>query len=552
MRRFLLYATLLLLLAGWFAPQPAAAAQGVIILCYHDVGKINNEWTVTRDALEGHFKYLEQNGYHPISLQQYIDANEGKGTLPDKPVLITFDDGYISFYTEVFPLLQQYRFPAMLAVVTTWQTAYKPPDVGPLVNWQQMREMEQSGLVAIASHSHDLHHGVTASPYGDRGEPASTLAYRSNETYETLEQYQVKIAADLAETQRVFERELGHRAAAMVWPYGEYTLFGVDIAKQLGFKVFMTLGGGFNPIGETSLLEARRGIIVNNPSVQKFAQFLQAAGDDNKPLRAAWLDIEHVRGPANIQQTDLNTRAVTERYLRLGLNHVFLEAFRTVDVDGGRGEAQFYTKGGPLKGLLFDHVARKFRDEGIFVYAVVPTALVLTAPEACRDLAAYSFLDGVVFQDDLVLPATKPTAGQSRDLTEALQRSMEEIRKYKPYAKFIRAVRLDPAVPVGEQVVPSPIDHSVKLHQYTLFLPPAAMQAGTVQQLSARAEEIMLRPGAAETSIFAIATFDADKKRWRSDSEVKDYLQALKAKGVRYFAFYPDAMFSEKSGVLTF
>jgi biofilm PGA synthesis lipoprotein PgaB len=74
-------------------------------------------------------------------------------------VLLSFDDAYESFYTRVFPALQLLRVPAVLSVVTSWienpgAQLYKQKK---LMNWAQIREVSDSGLVTVASHSHDLH-----------------------------------------------------------------------------------------------------------------------------------------------------------------------------------------------------------------------------------------------------------------------------------------------------------------------------------------------------------------------------------------------------------
>lgn len=95
------------------------------VLTYHDVveGKVSGQTdtpTVSRSKLIEHFDWLKNNGYTPVSWRQIKEAEAGKGSLPEKPILLTFDDGYLSFYQTVFPLLQQYRYPAVLAVVTSW------------------------------------------------------------------------------------------------------------------------------------------------------------------------------------------------------------------------------------------------------------------------------------------------------------------------------------------------------------------------------------------------------------------------------------------------
>jgi biofilm PGA synthesis lipoprotein PgaB len=87
--------------------------------------------------------------------------------LPDRAVLITFDDGYRSLYTRVYPLLLAYKIPVVVALVGSWMEGQKRetvrlgdnlvPGTDALISWDQAREMARSGLVEFASHSYDLH-----------------------------------------------------------------------------------------------------------------------------------------------------------------------------------------------------------------------------------------------------------------------------------------------------------------------------------------------------------------------------------------------------------
>src|SRR5690606_9624792 len=66
------------------------------------------------------FDWLRTNDYHPVSVSQIVEARNGGAKLPPRPVLLTFDDGYASGYTKVFPLLQRFNYPAVFALVTSW------------------------------------------------------------------------------------------------------------------------------------------------------------------------------------------------------------------------------------------------------------------------------------------------------------------------------------------------------------------------------------------------------------------------------------------------
>ena len=124
------------------------------ILMYHDVTEeptSDNPMVVTTEKLEGDLCWLKENGYHTI-LPRELTAGE---PLPEKPVMITFDDGYVSNYRLLFPLLQKYQMKAAICLIVSL-TDEDPEGHGHLT-WDMCREMQASGLVEIASHTYALH-----------------------------------------------------------------------------------------------------------------------------------------------------------------------------------------------------------------------------------------------------------------------------------------------------------------------------------------------------------------------------------------------------------
>ena len=90
--------------------------QKIPAFCYHDVVADNDTqilekdpYAITQKRLEEHFELFKKNGYTPISLKQYGDYLNGRGKLPDKPILLSFDDGCESMYTRIYPLLKIYN-----------------------------------------------------------------------------------------------------------------------------------------------------------------------------------------------------------------------------------------------------------------------------------------------------------------------------------------------------------------------------------------------------------------------------------------------------------
>ena len=179
---------LLVLLAG-AAPVPPAhaqpAGQRFVSIAFHDVvdrvEDLDGDAVTTRTLVQ-FFDWLKGTGWTAISLDDIAAAARGTRPLPDKAILITFDDGFRSLYTRVFPLLQVYRFPIVAALVGTWMEGRRDGTVqygdrsvprSHFVSWAEAREMQASGLVEFASHSWDLHRGVQANPQGNHDEESS-------------------------------------------------------------------------------------------------------------------------------------------------------------------------------------------------------------------------------------------------------------------------------------------------------------------------------------------------------------------------------------------
>ncbi|MCE5286604.1 MAG: poly-beta-1,6-N-acetyl-D-glucosamine N-deacetylase PgaB [Pelosinus sp.] len=438
MRKTRLIIALLALLC--LLPASLAAgvgAQDVAILCYHDVGigKLRNEYAMTLENLEAHFAYIRDNGYHPISVEQYIAANRGEMTLPDKPVLLSFDDGYASWYKTVFPLLKKYNYPAMLAIITSMPDAYNPSELGPVLSWQQIKEMDDSGLISFASHSHDSHRYQPMNPFGDSEQKMESFGY-ANGRYESEHQFKARIKSDLSQSQAAFAQHLGHTVKAMVWPFGSYNQIAREIGQEQGFEAFFGLGGGFNKLSPDTLLNSKRGIVMNNMNVTEFAGFLRSGGLDHRVINGAQLDIDMIydKDPA---QMELNISEAIRRFDEAKINTVFLQTFSDSDGSGNIQSVYFKTEQAPVKADVFSHIASRLRSDGIWVFAWLPTLsnqwLLKSYPEAqvtaqpsknagwykrvtpfspevhkalrglVDDLMQYSNVDGILFQDDLYL-----------------------------------------------------------------------------------------------------------------------------------------------------
>lgn len=239
-----------------------SAAQSYAVVAFHDVADRVQDLdadAITTDRLIAFFDWLRGNGWTPVSLDDIAAAQSGTRALPAKPILLTFDDGYASMYSRVFPLVLAYRYPIVSALVGSWMEGpahamvkYGDQSVprSRFLSWAQAREMQASGLVEFASHSYNLHEGVPANPQGNTLPSAVALRYfgedakqgaNAGPAHETPAALQERIRADLERSRTIMQRELGKAPRALVWPFGRYNLAGLAAAKQAGFVFAMSL-----------------------------------------------------------------------------------------------------------------------------------------------------------------------------------------------------------------------------------------------------------------------------------------------------------------------
>ncbi len=262
-------------------------------LTYHDVFstydtkyEVADAGAVTVEELTRQFSWLRDNGYSVVSLQQVIDARSGGKPLPSKAIMITFDDGYKSFHTHALPLLKLFNYPATLAVIGSWIDEPARANIeyeatrtiaSQFMTWEEIRDCLDSGLVEIASHSYDLHHGIIGNPQGNKKPAAITRRYdQSSATYETESAYAARIRNDLARNSDVLERRLGKRPRVIAWPYGAYNATTQRIAAELGMAIGFTLENGANT-DETSLAAVRRDLVHHDSTNYSIASGLRPA-----------------------------------------------------------------------------------------------------------------------------------------------------------------------------------------------------------------------------------------------------------------------------------
>lgn len=208
------------------------------VLMYHHLdNNINNNAVISPENFENQIKTLKEEGYNAITAQKLYDYLNGKTTLPKNPVLITFDDGYLSNYEEAYPILKKYNMNAEFFIITSRILEKDEKNLYSneiaKMNWDQLREMKD--YISIQSHTSDLHYKLK-SAYGREKGAISGPSY-INEELETQEEYEEKVKNDFYLSRKIIKEKLGYEPIAISYPFGDYSKDTIKIAKEAGFKM---------------------------------------------------------------------------------------------------------------------------------------------------------------------------------------------------------------------------------------------------------------------------------------------------------------------------
>ena len=212
MKKLLIFlAVMVALIGGFVAYLYQREEGGVPVLVYHQVNDIDQDsLTLTVEQFDAQIKYLVDEGYTIITPTELLDAWEGKGVLPKNPMVITFDDGHLEFYKNVYPILQKYNVKATVFVATDFISLY--PNY---LTWDQVKEMQKSGLVDFESH---------------------TLNYKILTKIHSRD----KIWDQLYSSKQALEWYLKKPVPYVVYPGGQYDMDVSDLSKEAGYRAVFT------------------------------------------------------------------------------------------------------------------------------------------------------------------------------------------------------------------------------------------------------------------------------------------------------------------------
>lgn len=231
------------------------------VVMYHGILPQPNRqgrYIISPALFEQDLAYIRQAGYTTVTVADLLSFVDKGTPLPDKPIMLTFDDGYYNNYRYAYPLLKQHGLKAVISPVVAWSEWYSDHpeeanrEIYSHITWDQIREMAQSGVIEIQNHSYDLHHN-------DKGERHGTAKLAG----ETVEAYRGLLREDVGIAQRLLTGKTGVTPTAFTYPFGAMSAEAQAVLEELGFRASFSS-------------ESRVNVITKSPkSLWKLGRYLR-------------------------------------------------------------------------------------------------------------------------------------------------------------------------------------------------------------------------------------------------------------------------------------
>lgn len=214
------------------------------VLMYHAVSDDCwgcQELFVSPSTMEEELKYLVENDYDPIWFEDLAHIEDY-----DKPVLLTFDDGYDDNYTELFPLLQKYQVKATIFVIgrDTNDSPHK-------MNGEQIREISDSGLVSVQAHGY------------------------THDNMDAMDEETLRF--EMEETKKIISRLTGKTPYVLCYPSGRFSSLTLDLVDEY-YNFGIKMNGGLYNTAMDSVYQISRYYVPRGLGISAFAAYISTAG----------------------------------------------------------------------------------------------------------------------------------------------------------------------------------------------------------------------------------------------------------------------------------
>jgi peptidoglycan/xylan/chitin deacetylase (PgdA/CDA1 family) len=223
--------------------------QTVPVLVYHSFSENRSDkMSVSQDDFETQMKYLKVNGYHVISLDQLLDFIDYKEQLPEKSIVITFDDAWGSIYDIALPILIKYGFTATFFIYTDFIGG------GKAMTWKQIKTLSKIGFdIQCQTKTH-----------------RNLANQKKNESFK---EYFNSIEMEISYPKKIIKKKLNKDCKYLAYPYGETNNLIITILKKYGYRAAFTIGRKPNPLF-VDKYRISRSVIYGSYDMERFKKEL--------------------------------------------------------------------------------------------------------------------------------------------------------------------------------------------------------------------------------------------------------------------------------------
>ena len=219
--------------------------QTVPVLAYYSFSKNKpSKIAITQDDFKAQMKYLKENGYHVITLDQLLGFFNYQEQIPEKSVAITFDDGWISVYDIAFPILKEYGFPATIFIYTDFVGG------GKAMSWKHIKELSEAGFdIQCQTKTH-----------------RNLTVLKNNESFK---EYFDSLEMEISYPKKLIEKKLDKECNCLAYPYGKTNNLVIAMLKKHGYRAAFTVDNQSNPFF-IDKYKINRSVIYGKYDIEKF------------------------------------------------------------------------------------------------------------------------------------------------------------------------------------------------------------------------------------------------------------------------------------------
>ena len=260
-------ACIIFMLAAIFVLKDVASAaeqREIAIVMYHSVSNrhsISEEgeispWTITEDEFRADMEYLRTHGYEPVYMSDLIAYVDGRKALPNRAVVLTFDDGYLNNLSAMLPILKEYGYRATVSIVGSYidyQSGLPQESADNFMTWEQIETLYASGCIELANHTWAMHKRTAENETGRNG--------CTQKTGETIEAYHAALVNDINTFHRAFEERKLPVPTCFTYPHGQVATGGEAVIYNAGYRATLTTTYGKNVLvkgSASSLINLKR------------------------------------------------------------------------------------------------------------------------------------------------------------------------------------------------------------------------------------------------------------------------------------------------------